>query len=301
MRTTSEEQRLRSDLKPKTLVRVLDRAFELYRANFKTIALSAAIVLLPLALLVSLAQVYYYRGIVEFVVEGIQQGAQGADPLAVTDDFMAMSMFSLVLQSAGPLYWMARVYFAACIFASGPRMLAGERPRVKEFLSPGLTRVLWVGLIWIVVGVLTNVGLIFFIVPGIIAAASLSVAGVTSVVERLTLPAAISRSWTLTNGNWWRIIGFWMILVTLAAALQAAASSPTIVRQIFISVSDPTAVFQPASTLWKTIEGTLAALGVVLAYPFTQLAWFSMYLDLRARREGMDLVARSMEIAEGDS
>ena len=53
---------MRPDLKPRSLFRVLDQAFELYRANFKTIALASAMVIFPIALMLGLAQVFYYRG-----------------------------------------------------------------------------------------------------------------------------------------------------------------------------------------------------------------------------------------------
>ena len=47
---------------------------------------------------------------------------------------------------------------------------------------------------------------------------------------------------------------------------------------------------------WKAVEGSLAALATALIYPFVEFGWFSMYLDLRSRREGMDIVARAEDI-----
>jgi hypothetical protein len=59
------------------------------------------------------------------------------------------------------------------------------------------------------------------------------------------------------------------------------------------------AVFQPTSAAWKAFEGALTALATAIAYPFGMFAWFCLYLDLRARREGMDIVARAADL-EGD-
>ena len=147
------------------------------------------------------------------------------------------------------------------------------------------------------VSIIVNIGIVIFIVPGIIAAISLSVAGEVSVVEQASLPTALSRSWALTQRSWWRIIGFAMLLGTLATLLQAAVSAPALIRQFVLSVSDPMAIIQPASPFWMTVEGVFAALAVALVFPFSQLAWFCLYLDLRARREGMDLVARATDLA----
>lgn len=291
---------MRPDLKPRSLFRVLDQAFELYRANFKTIALSVAMIIFPMALLMSLAQVFYYRGIFEAVLEGVANTSAQGDPTAMFEGLMGLSIFSAVVQAIGPLYWFAIVYLSTCLYASGPRMLAGERPGVKEFLTPGINRVFWVGLTTFVVTVISSVAAIFLIIPGIIAYLALSVAAVTSVVEQVTLPTALSRSWALTRRSWWRILGFWMVLVTLVSLLQAAVQSPSIIRQLLVSISDPMAVFQSVPPAWKTVEGVFSALAASLVLPFTQLAWFALYLDLRARREGMDIVARAMDIAGDD-
>jgi hypothetical protein len=281
-------------------VRVLDQAFELYRANFKTVVLGTAIVLFPMALLMSLAQVFYYRGLLELFAETIVQGAQGGvDPFTSPDEMLGLSMSSVAVQAVGPLYWAARAYIATCVFSAGPRMLAGERLELREFLTPGLIRVIWVAVAWLLVGLMAQVGLLLLIVPGIIVWVSLSVAAPASVIEELSAPAAITRSWRLTQRSWWRIIGFWMLLATLVLFLEAAVHSPTVIRQLVLSVSDPMAVFQPTSTLWKTFEGVLTALATSIAYPFGVFAWFCLYIDLRARREGMDIVARAMDMEVG--
>jgi hypothetical protein len=247
-----------------------------------------------------LSQVFYYRGFAELFFEMISEGANsGAQPeLLAPDQFLGLSVSSLLIQLVTPVQWAARVYISAAIFASGPRMLLGERVTLGEFLRPGFVRTLWVGVIAFVVALLTNVGLVFLIVPGIIAAVTLSVAEVVSVVEEVTLPEALRRSWNLTQNNWWRIIGFWMIIATLAFALQATIYTPAVLRQLVASINDPNAVFMPVSPAWKVAEGVLAALATALIYPFAEFGWFSMYLDLRARREGMDIVARAQDITQ---
>ena len=244
-----------------------------------------------------LAQVFYYRGFTEILFQMLTESAQGTSPeLFTADQFLGLSVSSALLQLAAPVQWAARVYISAAIFRAGPRMLLGEEVTRHFINKNALIRTLWVGLIAFVVSLATNVGLVFFIVPGVILATALSVAEVVSVVEEVTLPEALRRSWKLTQRSWWRIIGFWMILATLAFALQATIYTPAIVRQLIASINDPNAVFMPISPLWKAVEGSLAALATALIYPFVEFGWFSMYLDLRSRREGMDIVARAEDI-----
>ena len=77
----------------------IDEAFELYRANFKTVALGAAILLFPVALLMGLAQVFYYRGFTEIFFQLLTESAQGAPPeLFTADQFLGLSVSSALLQ-----------------------------------------------------------------------------------------------------------------------------------------------------------------------------------------------------------
>ena len=80
--------------------------------------------------------------------------------------------------------------------------------------------------------------------------------------------------------------------------LQTAITSPTLIRQLVASIQNPEAVFQPLSVGWKVFEGLLSATAVTLVLPFASFAWLSFYLDLRARREGMDIGAAAAETEE---
>ncbi|PKQ30103.1 MAG: hypothetical protein CVT60_01815 [Actinobacteria bacterium HGW-Actinobacteria-10] len=278
-----------NDLSPRGAGRIIDDAFELYRANFAVIALSSAILLFPTALLVGVAQVFYTRGMFE-VVPQILSGTR-------VENLSEVQVWSLLANALSPLYLAATYYIASCVLVAAPRMLAGDKLTVPAMLKGGWSRFGWLLLTSLLISLVTGLGSLFFLVPGIYLYARLNVARVVSVVEAVPVDGAVSRAWTLTHGMVWRTLGFAVGLGLLGITLQSAIDAPAVVRQIAASVSNPEALFQTVSPGWKTLEGALSAAAVSLVYPFSELAWFFYYLDLRARREGMDLTMAARELA----
>jgi len=282
---------LRQDLSPKGIGRIIDDAFELYRANFATIALGAAIVLFPVGLLVAVSQVFYTRGLLS-VIPGVIDGSMDFTELTQLQVWASLS--NLV----APVFLFARLYVSSAVLSAAPLMLARKHLTVKEFLKGGIPRFGWLVAVALLASVATSTGYLFFVIPGVYLWARLSVARVTCVVEAAPLDRSFIRSWGLTSGQVWRTILFGVGLTVLTITLESAVDSPAVLRQIFSSVANPEAVFTELSVGWKVVEGVLSATAVSLVYPFAELAWFFFYLDLRARHEGMDLVGRAGRLAE---
>ncbi|MHB9002891.1 MAG: hypothetical protein ACYC6C_02335 [Coriobacteriia bacterium] len=262
----------------------------MYRANFVVIALSSAILLFPAALLVGVAQVFYTRGLFE-VIPQIVSGTTGVENLT------GLQVWSLLANAVSPLYLAATYYVAACVLTAAPRMLAGERLTVRAMLKGGWPRFGWLLLTSLLISLVTGFASLFLLIPGVYLYARLNVARVVSVVEAVPVDGAVTRAWTLTSRQVWRTLGFAAGLGLLSLTLQSAIDAPAVVRQIVASISNPEALFEAVSPGWKTLEGVLSAAAVSLVYPFSELAWFFFYLDLRARREGMDLTMAARELA----
>jgi len=282
---------LRQDLSPRGIGRIIDDAFELYRANFITIALGAAIVLFPVGLMVAVSQVFYTRGLLS-VIPAVMDGSMDFT------DMSRLQVWASLSNMVAPVFWAARLFVSSSVLAAAPAMLARRRLTVKEFLRGGVPRYGWLLLVAFLVSTATSTGALFFIVPGIFLWARLSVARVACVVEAAPLDRSFTRSWTLTSGRFWRTFFFGVGLSLLTITLESAVNSPAVLRQIIASVANPEAVFTELSVGWKVIEGVLSAAAVSLVYPFAELAWFFFYLDLRARHEGMDLVQRAGQLSE---
>jgi hypothetical protein len=129
---------------------------------------------------------------------------------------------------------------------------------------------------------LTMVGLLLFVVPGVIVAVLLSVSVPAQVVEGTGARRALLRSWNLVGGHWWHTFGTvlltWLLLGLAVNLLVAAAG---------------------ALGLGWLAETVAQALAITLAAPFAALVGVLLYLDLRARREPLDteLLRRDLRAA----
>lgn len=269
---------------------VLDDAVALYRLGWKPLVSISAMVAGPAALLLSVAQVFYLRGYLELLplFTGGPLPESETAPLLLT---------SLVSQAASPLYWLASLYVAACAYHAAPALYAGEVPGVRETLRGGLRRfpVLLAVAFLVLLGV--QFASLLLVIPGLVLSVRWSLAPAVAVLEGQGVGDTLRRSWRLTRIHWGRIVLFWICLGIVSFAVQGALNSPAVIRQIVDSVRDPQAVFRELSWGWKVFEGLLSASAVSIALPFTTLAWYVFYVDMRARTEGMDLLVRARELA----
>jgi hypothetical protein len=247
-------------------------------------------VLFPLALVTGLTQVFYARGVLA-LVPSIMEG-----DLAIAE-FDRLQLWSLLSNAASIPFFLARTYLAAAVFAAAPAMIGGERPGVREFIKGGWARFGWLLLVSVLVSTASSAGALFFLVGAVYVWARLIAAPVIAVTERAPIDRAFARSWSLTSGAVWRTVGFAGALWIFTVVLETAVDSPALLRQVIASVNQSDALFAEVSAGWKTLEGIFSALAAALVYPFANLAWFHYYLDLRARREGMDIVVGATRLA----
>ncbi len=120
------------------------------------------------------------------------------------------------------------------------------------------------------------------------------------VVERLRLGAALRRSWRLTRRNFWRVLG---IRILCWAMIALAVSLVGIPVQLIVSwlvsllagngdMGDMLAITAAGDVVRAIVGAVIAAIGLVVTTATDAI----LYLDLRMRREGLDLeLARFME------
>jgi hypothetical protein len=281
------------DVRPKNIGTVLDEALALFRANAKPLLIAAAITVLPAALLMGLGQDFYYRGIFEGSLS-----ASGPSDLVVT----SMLVSYMVIYLASMILLFGKAYLDSSILSSAAEMLHRQVPAAKPLLKGGLARFGWYLLAQFMVSIAVSAAAFasFFVlgVGGLVLYVYLSLTGAVIVVERANLGDAFRRSMDLVKGNFWRVSGYLVLVWLLMTAFQGALGSPVIIRQIVASAQNPEAIFQPVSLVWKVLEGLTLGFAIALPAPFAPLATFALYLDLRARNEGMDLVIRARELRD---
>jgi len=125
------------------------------------------------------------------------------------------------------------------------------------------------------------------------------------VVERLRMRAAVPRAWRLTRGGFWRVLGIRLLVSVMVGIAQGLLSLPlNLAIQFAVSLLLPNGLTDDSaraalivSTLSIQILGAfVSAIAVVLTTSTTAL----LYVDLRMRREGLDLeLARYVEHPPG--
>jgi membrane-anchored glycerophosphoryl diester phosphodiesterase (GDPDase) len=133
------------------------------------------------------------------------------------------------------------------------------------------------------IGVLGGIGTIGYVALVVIR---LSLTLPALVLERVNPVAAIRRSWQLTRGSFWRLLGILLLTGVVVFLAELVLSIPFDVIEAAVAGSDTTSV----SALAVTAAGTIIA--ATIALPLSAGVSVLLYADLRMRREGLDLALR---------
>jgi hypothetical protein len=242
---------------PLSVSGVLDDGFRLFQASFTSV--------FPLALAGAIAGA---------VPEMFLDDAAGETAAMFTREFY-ISMFVVMLVST----WL----FAAAILRV--RGVADAVPvPISAALAAGVACLVPVLVASIAYGLLLLFGLALFLVPGLILSLSLAFAPYLVVLERVGPIESLRQSHRLVWGFWWRtsVIFAVVLFVALAAFLLLALIS---------GVSGIAGVGEGASTFslsGNIVAPLVSACVTTLFYAFA----YSVYCDLKLRKEGGDLDAR---------
>jgi hypothetical protein len=122
----------------------------------------------------------------------------------------------------------------------------------------------------------------------------LSVAAPVMVLERSDVRTSMRRSVRLVRRSWWRVFGILLLIQVIAQLLASVLVLPFALVGIGF---DELWVDGDAGTIWFFVFLMIgSAVGGLVTYPFTAGVTALLYVDLRMRREGLDLaLARSAQ------
>jgi hypothetical protein len=198
----------------------------------------------------------------------------------------------------------------------GHRISAGEawhiaRPRLPALLGTTLLAGLayigpWAGLIIVLIllgvggapaAAIAVVGVFGGIASLVLDAwfwAMFSMSAATVVLERLGPGQALARSWRLVRSSFWRVFGILLLAGLIVFVASSVLRIPfTVISAAFTSSSAPLAqAIRPS-----VASLVIGAIGSIIAGAITQPIWAGvtvlLYVDLRMRREGLDLVLQT--------
>lgn len=122
-----------------------------------------------------------------------------------------------------------------------------------------------------------------------------SVASPAMVLENLGVFAAIGRSWSLTRGNFWRLFGINIltaIITSMVAGIFVGIADALGAIFIVVGSSSPEDVIASLNTTYILIMA-MSTIAQLLILPFTSSVNALLYIDLRMRKEGLDVELRN--------
>jgi hypothetical protein len=244
--------------RPMGIGEILGTAWQFYRRHWRTLVAIAAVVVVPLTLL------QYLLG--DWVRA---RGEETSNGVVVSTSSWATATASLVTALVGLLMYLV---LTGAITRAVAAEVAGEDPSVEQSYRFGFVRLGSVLLVSVLVGLATVAGLIVLVLPGIYIGVRLAVSVEALVVEGRRGTEAMGRSWSLVGGHWWHAFGTLLVAILLIGVVNAVITTP----------------FSGGN--W-VVQGLAAAVATVVTLPYGVLVGVLLYLDLRARKENLNLEA----------
>ncbi len=253
------------ELGPRGLGEVLDLALEIFRSRFGILVGLSTLLWIP----VRLAQPFI----------GVHTWMEnGADP-----SIGLLFGFLFTALSTGVVSALVNALVAQLVAAHAQ----GRALPVLEALRGAFLRAFALLVIAFLTGMLTSVGVLCLCVPGFFFAYKLYLAPVVCVVEGTGVAESLSRSFDLARGRFLPWVGLLVafLLTFPLSSIAAVADDPRLRELVIGEFGISGALFD-----WAAVPFTALFLGVATAFhAVIATVW---YFDCRARREGVDLLAR---------
>jgi hypothetical protein len=273
---------------PKKVPQLFDEAVGLYRRDFRGLVAAGGVFLFPAGLVLALAQIAYQSAVISLV--GV-----GSEGLSV-----ALAMVALLL-AVTYLYSLVTIFARGVLVSASARLHRREPVDVREAIRETWSRAPALVLTEMLVGFVVGMATLFFIVPGVVLGTMLALSGVAVIVEGRSLFDAMARSYQLVRRHWWRVFGALLAVGIMSLVLQSIVTTPgQLIWLARILRADPEAMLPLADIALLTgVQNVLAAIAVAIVAPLTALVSTGLFIDLRVRHEGEDLVA-ALEEAPGE-
>jgi hypothetical protein len=251
-------------LRPLSLGELLDQTLALYRQNFVLFAGLVAVLAVPQAIVVTALNLSRPSNIVtgsgpEAVIHGDRLGTS-----------VAISVIGLVV---GEVF--AALITGALAQAISARYLGRSITVVEAYSSIGWPTSLRLVAASIIRGILLLLGLLTLGIMSVVFFVRYLFISQAIVLERTGLFGAFGRSWRLTYGSFWRILGYSLVVYIIAAVFEGIVGG---IPNALLALGG-----RPA------FSGLFSAIATVLIEPFQLGALTLLYYDLRVRTEGFDL------------
>lgn len=256
-------------LRPLGIGEILDAAIKLYGRNTAALWRIVAFVIIPVAI-VQQAIIGSTLPAGAFVHDGTLytfNGTLGTPAGAAIIDIVLSALAVLVVNGA----------LALCLVDA----YIGQPLNWRESLTAATGRLGSLILLSLMYGILVVIGLVLLIVPGVYLIVVWSVAIPALMFEHAGGFKALTRSFELVRGRWWAT--FAVMVVTIVALFIVLL----VVGLVFNGVESALGV--DSTGIWLGLNGIKTVVAALISYPFIGSVIAVLYIDLRVRKEGLDL------------
>ena len=257
-------------LRPLEIGDLLDETFRMYRRHFLLFAGLSAILSIPEA---ALSGFSYYALFSDFLQRAGPSSLSSTSGLLEAGTVVLYLVGGLITLALVPLFYGA-VTYAACESAIG-------RPVTPSSVLSGVLRRYFPLMgYWLLIGLML---VAFCLIPlWIWIWVSWAVVIPVMFIENVGLGAAMGRSWRLVQGRWWRTFFTLFLMFVIWFIARTALRAFIVLAQSLLQLVIPT-----VAALW--IAAATSVIVGSLVNPLLQIAIVLIYLDLRVRREALDL------------
>jgi len=271
----------RSELRPLGVAEIVDVALKVYLRHALALFGLVAIVVVP----VQLVQLLFTLSITPATEAA---GSEAAFTGTVSDGGAA-TLAGLIFGGllVGLLTFVATTLATGACFKAVTDAYLGDQPDTSESLRFARGRLGSLMLVSFLGALLTFLGFLLFVLPGIYLWIAFSVAAPVLLFEGVKGTGAFGRSRRLVQGRWWPVFGTLLLGFILAAVVGGII---TAILTGVLALGGGSGDFVEA--LVGAVAGSVAA---IITTPFQAALIAILFFDLKVRKEGFDVTL----LAEG--
>jgi hypothetical protein len=243
---------LKYEIKQLNVLEIWSEAFNLYIDNFKPLILISIIANLPLLLL---------RHFQPTISVAETDGAAQVEPLQVLIWLMTLLVINS-LTSALLIQFLSKRYLNA-------------KHSVEQYINSIIPILLPIIGISVAVAVIVSIGFMALVIPGIYFTLGLSLAVEVMIIERLSIPESLTRSFLLTKGKKGEIFFYTLIFTILSLMAEKFLSF------MIMAAASSQEVFNPQQVVLMLTQVLLTPLGACL--------FILIYFNIRVEKEAFSV------------
>jgi hypothetical protein len=260
--------------------------FQYVSQNFRSLGLSLLYIVGPVALIAGIAS-----GIFQSNILDLAKRKADFDP-----DDNPIAVFGLMSSIFSPVFWLTIFFGILAILVVSLTTYAhmkvyarknGEFVTVAEVweeMQPAIGRGLIISLLG---SIITGVGFLFFIIPGIYVAVVLVLALAVTVFEGTDFGSTWDRCFKLIRDKWWSTFGLVLVMGIISGIIGLIFTLPAGIINFFIGAK----LLPDIGGFWVVLGNVIGTVGGTLLRSLIYVAIGFQYTNLVERQEGRGLLS----------